>query len=108
MPTQSCRDQPKMPPRSAQSGGRVAGVSVRYWAAARSAAGVAAEQVPLTGATALSDLVARLSADRAALAAVLATCSVIVDSLPVSSVDPANVVLNSGATVEFLPPFAGG
>jgi hypothetical protein len=39
---------------------------------------------------------------------VLASCSVLVGDRPVSTLDPALVVVRPGETVEFLPPFAGG
>jgi molybdopterin synthase sulfur carrier subunit len=42
------------------------------------------------------------------LAAVLAVCSVLVGDQPVGSRDPGSVEVRPGATVEFLPPFAGG
>lgn len=83
------------------------GVTVRYWAAARAAAGVAEESVPASGLS-LADLVARLGADRPALARVLSACSVLLGDQPVGSADRASVVVPAGATVEFLPPFAGG
>lgn len=82
-------------------------VVARYWAAARAAAGVDAEAV--TGVATLAELVAALTArhdDR--FARVIACCSVLIGSLPVTSADPATVRLNPGDQVEFLPPFAGG
>jgi molybdopterin synthase sulfur carrier subunit len=84
-------------------------VSVRFWAAARAAAGtseVAVEtSVPLT----LAELVERVTAGRPErLGAVLAGCSVLLGDQPVSTRDPADVLVAPGQTVEFLPPFAGG
>jgi molybdopterin converting factor small subunit len=81
-------------------------VTVRYWASARAAAGVAEEQ--LRAAT-LADLLAALhAAGRPRLDAVLAVASLVVDERPVGRRDPAAVRLADGATVEVLPPFAGG
>ena len=84
-------------------------VLVRYWAAARAAAGVSEESVPapLTLADLLAEVVAR-HADRPRLKDVVAVCSVLVGDCPVSTSDPATVVLRAGDTVELLPPFAGG
>jgi molybdopterin synthase sulfur carrier subunit len=86
-------------------------VRLRYWAAARAAAGVAEEQVDVTGPCSLASLKAHvlgLHASSARFAAVLDTCSVLVGDRPVGSADPESVVVPPGETVEFLPPFAGG
>ena len=85
-------------------------IRVRYWAAARSAAGVAEETVEVAGPITLAELrdevVSRHEGTR--LPDVVKACSVLVGDRPVSSEDPAAVVVPPGATVEFLPPFAGG
>ena len=77
-------------------------VTVRYWAGARSAAGVDAETVPALPT--VGDLSAALIAARPALAPVLPVCSLLVDGLAAGPGDP----LPAGAVVEVLPPFAGG
>lgn len=84
-------------------------VLVRYWAAARAAAGVSEERfdAPTTLAALLSEVVARHS-DRPRLRDVVPVCSVLVGDRPASTSDPASVVLHGGETVELLPPFAGG
>ena len=84
-------------------------VLVRYWAAARAAAGVSEESVtaPLTLAELLYEVVAR-HPDRPRLKDVVSVCSVLVGDRPVGTSDPATVVLHPGDTVELLPPFAGG
>lgn len=84
-------------------------VLVRYWAGARAAAGVAEETFPVPGnlAELLDEVLAR-HVDRPRLKDVVSLCSVLVGDRPVSSVDPADVVLRDGDTVELLPPFAGG
>jgi molybdopterin converting factor small subunit len=82
-------------------------VSVRYWAAARSAAGIDGESV--AGET-LADVLAAVHAshpDRR-FADVVAICSVVIGDRPVGSRDPAEIRMMPGDTVEFLPPFAGG
>lgn len=86
-------------------------VTVRYWAAARAAAGVDADVVPVSERTTLADVLAevrRLHADRPRLDAVVAVCSVLVGDRPVGSSDPGEVTVRGGDTVELLPPFAGG
>ncbi|MGL5928553.1 MAG: MoaD/ThiS family protein [Dermatophilaceae bacterium] len=83
-------------------GARAEGVHVRYWAAARAAAGVDAERVP-TPAT-VAELLAALAASRPALAPVLPVCSVLVDGRAGRGTD----AVPDGSTVEILPPFAGG
>jgi molybdopterin converting factor small subunit len=85
-------------------------VTVRYWASARAAAGVASDDLPVAGPVSLADLRDRASVlhPDTRLAAVLGVCSVLVGDRPVGSQDPARVLVQPGETVEFLPPFAGG
>jgi molybdopterin converting factor small subunit len=97
------------PPPSPVSPGGVA--IVRYWAAARAAAGVESDRVPVGEGTTLADVldaVRRLHPDRPRLTDVVAVCSVLVGERPVGAADPAAVAVRSGDTVELLPPFAGG
>lgn len=84
-------------------------VLVRYWAAARAAAGVAEETfgAPTTLDVLLSEVVSR-HPDRPRLREVVGVCAVLVGDRPVGTADPATVVLRRGDTVELLPPFAGG
>src|SRR5690349_6687048 len=86
-------------------------VTVRYWAAARSAAGVEAEEFPLSAGTTLADVLAAVRerhGARSRLSEVVGVCSVLVGDRPVGSRDPTEVGLSAGDTVELLPPFAGG
>ena len=85
-------------------------VTVRYWASARAAAGVASDDLPVDGPVSLADLCDRAVAlhPGTRLDAVLGVCSVLVGDQPVGTSDPADVTVEPGATVEFLPPFAGG
>ena len=85
-------------------------IRVRYWAAARSAAGVAEETVDVADPITLAELRAELVElhPEGRLSDVIRVCSVLVGDRPVSSGDPAAVVVRPGETVEFLPPFAGG
>lgn len=85
-------------------------ITVRLWAAAKAAAeGVDSVGVQTTSAISLAEVTERVLIDRPErLAAVLASCSVLVGEQPVSRLDPATVMIEPGGTVEFLPPFAGG
>jgi molybdopterin converting factor small subunit len=85
-------------------------VTMRYWASARAAAGVAEDIVAVDGPLTLAELRVRAVAFHPGtnLEAVLGVCSVLVGDRPVGSRDPATVRLEPGDTVEFLPPFAGG
>ncbi|MCX6399654.1 MAG: MoaD/ThiS family protein [Propionibacteriales bacterium] len=85
-------------------------IRVRYWAAARSAAGVPEEDIDVPGPLSLTELLAEVVRRHpdGRLPDVLRACSVLIGDRPVSSSDPAAVVVAPGDTVEFLPPFAGG
>ncbi|SEV89968.1 Molybdopterin converting factor, small subunit [Austwickia chelonae] len=76
-------------------------VTVRYWAAARAAAGVAEESV-VPGRVA--DVLAAAEARHPQLAPVVAVASVLVDGLAVDR----DAEAPAGCTLEVLPPFAGG
>lgn len=78
---------------------------VRYFAAARAAAGHDEETIRLQHGTTVADLVARLSARDDNLAKVLLRCSFLCDGIAVR--DDATV-LGDAQTVDVLPPFAGG
>ncbi len=85
-------------------------VTVRYWASARAAAGVASDTISVEGPVSLADLRERVLAlhPGTRLEAVLGACSVLVGDRPVASQDPVTVAVEPGEMVEFLPPFAGG
>jgi sulfur-carrier protein len=80
-------------------------VTIRYFAAARAAAGVDAETVILRPGTTVAALVERLAVAGTRLATVLSRCSYLCDGIAVR--DEATV-LRSGDTIDVLPPFAGG
>jgi len=89
----------------------VGSVTVRYWAAARAAAGVECDVVPVAEGTTLAgvlDGIRVMHRDRPRLSDVVAVCSVLVGDRPVGKTDPAEVPIRPGDTVELLPPFAGG
>lgn len=86
---------------------RVTG-TIRYWAAAKAAAGTAEEPYEAgTLAEALAAVRVR-HAGRPGLLAVLEHCSFLVDGEQAGGREPASVRLSEGGTVEVLPPFAGG
>jgi molybdopterin synthase sulfur carrier subunit len=79
---------------------------VRYFAAAKAAAGVAEDPVePGTLADVLSSVRARHD-ER--FSTVLSVCSFLVDGAPVGTRAPETVVVGADALVDCLPPFAGG
>jgi molybdopterin synthase sulfur carrier subunit len=89
-------------------------VTLRYWAAAKQAAGVAEETISAeTLAAALEVALSARERDAAPgagadLRAVLARSSFLVDGTPVGGRAPETVALREAAVVEVLPPFAGG
>ncbi len=83
-------------------------VTVRYWAAARAAAGVAEEQVRAATLAGVLGEIRFRHADRDRFAAVLDSCSILIDGVQARTADPTVVRLSAGARVECLPPFAGG
>jgi molybdopterin synthase sulfur carrier subunit len=86
-------------------------VTMRYWAAAKEAAGVAEETV---AADTLAAALIVIGGNRgaiaggAALSAVLARSSFLIDGHPVGRRPAESVTLADGAVIEVLPPFAGG
>ena len=80
-------------------------VTVRYFAAARAAAGAESEMVDLRAGTTVAELVAMLESRDAELATVLARCSYLRDGIAVRDME---IVLGDTQTLDVLPPFAGG
>jgi molybdopterin synthase sulfur carrier subunit len=86
----------------------MATVTIRYWAAAKEAAGVPEDVVEAgTLAEALDVIRARRGAG-GRLERVLAGSSFLVDGTSVGRQVPADLVLNDDSVVEVLPQFAGG
>jgi molybdopterin synthase sulfur carrier subunit len=86
----------------------MAKVTIRYWAAAKEAAGIPEESVD---AETLRDAIDAAIASRAPdlrLAAVIARSSFLVNADPVGRAAKESIVLDEGAVIEVLPPFAGG
>jgi len=95
-------------PRSSQMAGTI---RVRLWAGARAAAGVGEVEVAVAAPVSVAwvrDAVIAALPGRDRLPGVLGVCSVLVGERPLGGADPASRLVEAGATVEFLPPFAGG
>ena len=80
--------------------------TLRYWAGARAAAGVASEET--SAATLAEALLLARSVRDDRFTRVLEVCSFVVDGDPVGQRDHAAVPLVDGGLVDVLPPFAGG
>ena len=80
-------------------------VTVRYFAAARAAAGSHAETLRVQSGTTLADLIDELSGRDHELAHVLRRCSFLCDGIAVRDL---GMELNPEQTIDVLPPFAGG
>lgn len=86
-------------------------VTVRYWAAARAAAGTAEERLPVPGPVTvgtLLELVLTAHGGSEDLSRVVGVCSVMVDGRQLRTGEPGRDLVVPGQVVELLPPFAGG
>jgi sulfur-carrier protein len=86
----------------------MATVTIRYWAAAREAAGAAEETVEAATLAAALDAIIAARPDGERLRAVLSRSSFLVDGVSVGRSMVADQALHDGAEVEVLPAFAGG
>lgn len=80
-------------------------LTVRFFAAARAAAGHESETIRIRPGSTVAELVDQLSARDGALANVLKRCSFLCDGVAVR--DP-KLELANVQTFDVLPPFAGG
>jgi sulfur-carrier protein len=83
-------------------------VIIRYWAAAKEAAGLPEESV---AAATLADALGAVVASRAPdtrLRDVLERASFLIDGTRASRANAGEIPLPEGAVIEVLPPFAGG
>ncbi|WP_224386962.1 MoaD/ThiS family protein [Pseudonocardia sp. ICBG1293] len=81
-------------------------LTVRYFAAAKAAAGTGEETVELPDSAIVADAVAALgTAHGPELAQVLLRCSFLLDEVAVRD---RSAALGGAATLDVLPPFAGG
>ncbi len=80
-------------------------VTIRYFAGAQAAAGVGEERLPAAGPVPLKELADELARRHGpVLARVLDAAAFLIDEVP----GPRDRVVPAGATVDVLPPFAGG
>jgi molybdopterin synthase sulfur carrier subunit len=83
-------------------------ITIRYWAAAKEAAGVPEESLEaVTLRDALDAVVASRRPDTR-LETVIGRSSFLVNADPVGRAAPESIALDEGAVIEILPPFAGG
>ena len=83
-------------------------VMIRYWAAAKDAAGLPEESVAAaTLAEVLNVVVASRTPD-SRLRDVLERSSFLIDGTRASRANAEEIMLPEGAVIEVLPPFAGG
>ncbi|OBI43080.1 MoaD/ThiS family protein [Mycobacterium sp. E796] len=80
-------------------------VTVRYFAAARAAAGAESETLVVRQGTTVAELTERLAVRGSRLATVLSRCSYLRDGIAVRD---ETTPLQTGDTIDVLPPFAGG
>jgi len=83
-------------------------VTIRYWAAAKEAAGVAEESLDARTLSGALDEARRQHSKDPRFAAVLARSSFLVDGTHVGAGAAATLTLSQGAVIEVLPAFAGG
>jgi molybdopterin synthase sulfur carrier subunit len=83
-----------------------AAATIRYFAAARAAAGTTQEQITLSGETTVALLLtAAIELHSPELARVLPRCSYLLDGVAVRNTDTP---IGAGQVLDILPPFAGG
>jgi sulfur-carrier protein len=80
-------------------------VTIRYFAAARAAAGADSATVTVRSGTTVAELVQSLAVPGTRLATVLDRCSYLCDGVAVRD---DTKPLRTGNTIDVLPPFAGG
>ena len=80
-------------------------VTVRYFAAARAAAGFDDEIIGIAPDTTVGTLVQSLAERSTDLAKVLSRCSYLCDGIAVRDLE---MTLSDAQTIDVLPPFAGG
>jgi molybdopterin synthase sulfur carrier subunit len=83
-------------------------VTVRYWAAAKEAAGSAQDVVQAATLAEALDSVSRSREGNSRFQSVLSISSFLIDGTPVGRRTAESVILSDGSEVEVLPPFAGG
>ena len=77
-------------------------IEIRYFAAARAAAGVSIQRVEPAS---LKQILTVITADNTQLAHVIEQCSFLVDSVAANDM---NMPIHAGSFIDVLPRFAGG
>jgi molybdopterin converting factor small subunit len=80
-------------------------VTVRFFAAARAAAGTDIQTLTLRAGSTVADVICELSDQSEKMALVLRKCSYLCDGVAVRN---GGTVLRAGQVLDVLPPFAGG
>lgn len=80
-------------------------ITVRFFAAARAAAGTESDMLSLPAGATVADAIGALADRNGRLAGVLERCSYLCDGV---SVRDRATVLHQHQTLDVLPPFAGG
>ena len=81
-------------------------ITVRYFAAARAAAGVEVDKVQVSSAATVADLLEAVRAEHGPeLTRVMARCSYLLDEMAVRD---RNAPVADATSLDVLPPFAGG
>lgn len=84
-------------------------VVVRYFAAARAAAGVSEEKLTVPAPATVADVLrAAVECHGNRLAQVLARCSYLLDEVAVHPSHAGTAAVADGNSLDVLPPFAGG
>lgn len=86
----------------------MAKVTIRYWAAAKEAAGVASESLEAATLADALDAAATGRMPDSRLRDVLSRSSFLIDATPAKRAAAEMIALKDGAVIEVLPPFAGG
>ncbi len=83
-------------------------MTVRYFAAARAAAGTESESVTARPGITVAELVLGLAKRNPQLSTVLSRCSYLCDGVAVGAQAATVRPVECGQTIDVLPPFAGG
>lgn len=86
----------------------MAKVTIRYWAAAREAAGTPEESVDAVSLAGALDAAVARRPSGSRLPEIFARSSFLIDANPAGRAAKESIMLDDGAVIEVLPPFAGG
>jgi sulfur-carrier protein len=100
--------QPAAPDERGETRVSTPRVQVRYWAAAKAAAGVSEELVEGGTVAEVLEAVRERHQHEPRFDKVLSVCSFLVGETPLGGRDPAAVHVADGDVLDVLPPFAGG